>query len=305
MSYFKIPNLYREPDALTLPEKECYAMEKLDGTSAHIGWKSPNIHYFSGGSKYETFKTIFNEASLVRGFEMLFGPEDSVKIYGEAYGAKVQGLSHRYGDQLRFCAFEVQVNGTWLPVPEAQKIVEYLGLEFVHFVKVPCTVEALNAERDKPSVQAERNGMGVQDSEGIIIRPLTERTREDGTRCIWKHKQDRVREMKTPRSLDPDKNKVLEDARAIAEEFVVEERLRHVMDSLAVSYGKTAEDLKIEDTPALIAQMVNDVNTECVGEFVRTKETDRAISKRAAVLFHAHLKSRIFRSSIPGRSSRR
>lgn len=136
--------------------------------------------------------------------------------------------------------------------------------------------------------------MGEQLSEGIIIRPLYERFRPaDASRCIWKHKQDRVREMKTPRSLDPDKNKVLEDARAIAEEFVVEERLRHVMDSLATSYGKTMEDLKIEDTPALIAEMVNDVNAECVGEFVRTKETDRAISKRAAVLFHAHLKSRI------------
>lgn len=293
MSYFKIENLYRNPDALTLPEGECYAMEKLDGTSSNLGYKDSKLSFYSGGSKYETFKAIFDEQALLSALQLLFKPEDSVKIYGEAYGAKVQGLGHRYGDQLRFCAFEVQVNGTWLPVPEAQKIVEYLGLEFVHFVKVPCTVEALNAERDKPSTQAQRNGMGEQLSEGIIIRPLTERTREDGTRCIWKHKQDRVREMKTPRSLDPDKNKVLEDARAIAEEFVVEERLRHVMDSLAVSYGKTSEDLKIEDTPALLAQMVNDVNTECAGEFVRTKETDRAISKRAAVLFHAHLKSRI------------
>ena len=293
MSYFKIPNLYREPDALTLPEKECYAMEKLDGTSAHIGWKSPNIHYFSGGSKYETFKTIFNEASLVRGFEMLFGPEDSVKIYGEAYGAKVQGLSHRYGDQLRFCAFEVQVNGTWLPVPEAQKIVEYLGLEFVHFVKVPCTVEALNAERDKPSVQAERNGMGVQDSEGIIIRPLTERSREDGTRCIWKHKRDREREMKTPRSLDPDKNKVLEDAKAIAEEWVVPERLRHVMDSVAVKLEKAVEDLQIEHTREIIEAMILDIVTEGKGEFVDTKEARQAMGRRAARLFHEHLKERV------------
>lgn len=31
MSYHKIENLYRNPDALTLPEKECYAMEKVDG----------------------------------------------------------------------------------------------------------------------------------------------------------------------------------------------------------------------------------------------------------------------------------
>lgn len=65
------------------------------------------------------------------------------------------------------------------------------------------------------------------------------------------------------------------------------------MDSLAASYGKSTGDLQISDTPALIAEMVNDVNAECSGEFVRTKETDRAISKRAALLFHTHLKARI------------
>ena len=290
MSYFKIENLYRNPDALTLTEGECYAMEKLDGTSSNLGYKDSKLSFYSGGSKYETFKLIFDEQALLSALQLIFKPEDSVKIYGEAYGAKIQGFAHRYGDQLRFCAFEVQVNGVWLPVPEAQKIVEYLGLEFVHYVRIPCTVEALNAERDKPSVQAERNGMGVQDSEGIIIRPLTERFREDGTRCIWKHKRDREREMKTPRSLDPDKNKVLEDARAIAEEWVVERRLDHVMDSVAIKLGMTADELKIEHTKEILNAMVEDVVAEGKGEFVDTKEARQAISKRAAVLFHAHLK---------------
>lgn len=296
MGYFRhMDNLYRNPDALTLPDKECYAIEKLDGTSSHIKWKDGKIHLFSGGAKFETFKELFDEDFIERGFraQTLYDLSQTITVYGEAYGAKVQGLPHRYGDKLKFAAFEVQVGDRWLNVPDAEWFATYLGFEFVHYVKIPCTEAAFNAERDKPSTQAQRNGMGEQLSEGIIIRPLTERYREDGTRCIWKHKQDRVREMKTPRSLDPDKNKVLEDARAIAEEFVVEERLRHVMDALATSYGKTTEDLQIEDTPALIAEMLNDVNAECAGEFVRTKETDRAISKRAAVLFHAHLKSRI------------
>jgi hypothetical protein len=71
LSYFKIENLYRNPDALTLPEKECYAMEKIDGSSANISFKDGQLHFFSGGSKYETFKSIFDEADLIRGFEML------------------------------------------------------------------------------------------------------------------------------------------------------------------------------------------------------------------------------------------
>ena len=293
MSYFKIPNLYRNPDALTLPEGECYAMEKIDGTSAHIKWKDGKVHFFSGGSKFETFKALFDEEALTKRFSEFFNPESTVTIYGEAYGSKIQGFAHRYGNELKFVAFEVNLDGVWLSVQAAEAVVKDLnvGIEFVHYVRIPCTVEALNAERDKPSVQAERNGMGVQDSEGIIIRPLTERFREDGTRCIWKHKRDREREMKTPRSLDPDKNKVLEDARAIAEEWVVENRLRHVMDSVAiVKYGMTPEELKIEHTKDIIEAMVVDVVTEGRGEFVDTKEARQAISKRAAVLFHAHLK---------------
>ena len=294
MGYFPhMANLYRNPDALTLPEGECYAMEKIDGTSAHIKWKDGKVHFFSGGSKFETFKALFDEEALTKRFSEFFNPESTVTIYGEAYGSKIQGFAHRYGNELKFVAFEVNLDGVWLSVQAAEAVVKDLnvGIEFVHYVRIPCTVEALNAERDKPSVQAERNGMGVQDSEGIIIRPLTERFREDGTRCIWKHKRDREREMKTPRSLDPDKNKVLEDARAIAEEWVVENRLRHVMDSVAiVKYGMTPEELKIEHTKDIIEAMVVDVVTEGRGEFVDTKEARQAISKRAAVLFHAHLK---------------
>jgi len=295
LSYHKIENLYRNPDALTLPEKECYAMEKIDGSSAKISFKDGQLHFFSVVAKYVTIKSIFDEADLIRGFEMLPLTENNtpVTVYGEAYGAKIQGFAHRYGDQLRFVAFEVKAGNRWLDVPDAEQVVRWLNLEFVHYVRIPCTVEDFDRERDKPSVQAERNGMGVQDSEGVIIRPLTERFREDGTRCIWKHKRERCREMKTPRSLDPDKNKVLEDAKAIAEEWVVPERLRHVMDSVAVKLEKAVEDLQIEHTKDIIEAMVLDIVTEGKGEFVDTKEARQAIGRRAARLFHEHLKERI------------
>lgn len=287
MGYFRhMDNLYRNPDALTLPEGECYAMEKIDGTSAHIKWKDGKVHFFSGGSKFETFKELFDEGALAKFFldvEERHLANLEVVIYGEAYGAKVQGLPHRYGDKLKFVAFEVHWNDIWLDVPEAERIVNFCGLEFVHYVKIPCTEAAFNAERDKPSTQAQRNGMGEQLSEGIIIRPLTERYREDGTRCIWKHKQDRVREMKTPRSLDPDKNKVLEDARAVAEEFVVKGRIHNARSNFQY------EDWCIENTGKVIDYIVNDVIAECHGEFVDTKETRKAMAKRAAKLFHQDL----------------
>jgi len=65
------------------------------------------------------------------------------------------------------------------------------------------------------------------------------------------------------------------------------------MDSLAVRLGKATEDLQIEDTPELMTEMTNDVVAECSKEFVYTKEVQKAISRRAALLFHAHLKARV------------
>src|SRR3990167_1592959 len=104
MGYMHIENLYKNQEILMF--KQCYAMEKIHGTSAHIAYKDGNVTYFSGGEKHSNFITLFDNNFLLEKFKES-GVGDKV-IYGEAYGGKCQGMSATYDKELRFVAFDVK-----------------------------------------------------------------------------------------------------------------------------------------------------------------------------------------------------
>jgi hypothetical protein len=282
MSYMHILNTYKDQTILLF--RECYALEKLHGTSAHVSWNVHSVGFFAGGESHEKFKALFDEAALVIAFKAL--GHEKVMVYGEAYGGKQQGQSWRYGKSLKFAAFEVRIGEHWLSVPSAADVCQKLGIEFVHYVKVSTDLEALNAERDAPSVQAKRNGIeGDQPREGVVLRPLIEFTRNDGDRVISKHKRDEERETKSTRQVvDPEKLEVLTRAGEIADEWVTPTRLQHVLQKLPQGVG-------MEATRDVIAAMVEDVVREGAGEIADSKEARVAIGKKTAELFKAHLKS--------------
>lgn len=289
MSYFSISNLYKDQSILVL--RECYALEKIHGTSAHISWRDGQLRLSSGGESSSRFAALFDEAELARRFIEL--GHDQVTVFGEAYGGKQQGQSWRYGKSLKFIAFEVRIGDTWLAVPNAADVAAKLGLEFVHYVRIPTDLAAIDRERDAPSEQARRNGIeGDQPREGVILRPLIELTKSNGERIIAKHKRDDERETKTPRHVvDHAKLEVLTRAAAIADEWATATRLAHVLQRLEID-GAT---IGIERTPDVISGMIADVVREGAGEFVDSKEARQAIGRRAAELFHAKLKASLGR----------
>lgn len=278
MAYLDITNLYKEPDILMF--RECYALEKIHGTSAHISWKADTgIHFFAGGEKHEKFIALFNPAALTEKFKSIDGKD--VVIYGEAYGGKQQGMSATYGPMLKFVVFDVKIDDLWLAVPQAEVLTKEFGLEFVHYVKIPADLENINRERDADSVQAKRNGIAEpRMREGVVLRPLIELRKNNGERIIVKHKRDEFMETKTPREVDPAKLKVLEDARAIADEWVTPMRLTHVLDKNPAS--------GMEDTPKVIKAMLEDVKREAAGEVVWSKDVETAIGRATAVLLKRH-----------------
>ena len=150
MGYMHIINLYHKDGQDILMFKECYAMEKIHGSSAHIGWDGTNLTFFSGGESHEQFLKIFDaEAIKAKLLEMGLGAGRKVTVYGEVYGGRCQAMSHTYGKTLKFIAFDVHMDEKcWLDVPKAEGFVKSLGLEFVHYVKVSTDLAALDAERD-------------------------------------------------------------------------------------------------------------------------------------------------------------
>lgn len=312
MGYAHINNLYKDQTILMF--KECYALEKIHGTSAHlqIGWNTVvnqdwGIKFFSGGEKHERFVALFDQAAILAKVREHFQNYQIVTIFGEAYGGKQQGMSDTYGKELKFVAFDVNIfNGNklegphshWLSVPDAKDVAVRLGLDFVHFVKIPTTLEAIDKERDAHSIQAVKNGITTLEApdlshspvivhnpkirEGVVLRPPVEVTLNNGSRIVAKHKRAEFKETATERKvIDPAQQKVLDDADAVANEWVTVERLKHVLDKIP--------DHGMEKMPQILAAMVEDVLREGKGEIVESKAVNKAISKKTALMYKESL----------------
>lgn len=286
MGYLHIDNLYKAEAQTILLFRECYALEKVHGTSAHVRWDGARVHLFPGGEKIDTFSAIFGSdlpcspslELLAARFLEKFG-DQVVTVFGEAYGGKCQGMRATYGDRLRFVAFDVRVGDAWLNVAVAVDVVTVLGLEFVAYRKIGTDLTSIDIERDRPSEQAKRNGIGGdRPTEGVVLRPLVELTDNAGRRVIAKHKREEFRERKTIPDVDPSKREMLERADAIAEEWVTDMRLTHVLDKL----GNPTE---MSATGSVIAAMVEDVCREASGEIVESKAAKKAIGALAAKLY--------------------
>lgn len=294
MSYRHIKNLYASKDILLF--KQCYAMEKLNGTSAHIKYNQAEdkLTFFHGGANRDLFLALFNQEELLAKFRenaKEFIETKNITIYGEAYGGKLQKMAHTYGLNLKFCAFEVQINEEWLSVPRAEKIAQKFGLDFVYYEIIDATEEAINKAMMSDSVQAVKNGMGIGHiREGIVLRPIIEIVHPSVNsggegRILAKHKRPEFAERQnTPKFADPEQLKVFEKANEIAEEWCVGERLLHVLDSLGLT------NPQIEDSNKVINGMIEDVIRESAGEIVESKEARKAIGKKTMKLFKEYLR---------------
>lgn len=309
MGYMHIENLYKNQDILLF--KECYALEKVHGTSAQVdytvamgdvdSWAGPNptgmpekFEFFGGCVKAERFKQIVLEQSpgLLAKIKALDPSPEKITIYGEAYGGSTaSGMSSTYGKDVRFIVFDIQIGDKFLDVPNAAVVTAALGLEFVPWCRIPTTDEAIEAEKMRTSIVSTRRGFNADGSklrEGIVLRPLIEVVKNNGTRVMSKHKhKDFEERMNPPKIEDPNKLQKLTDAKKIADEWVTHMRLEHVL-------GKIPEETQtMQNMKKIIEAMVEDVYREGKGELVESRETTTAIGARTAKLFKEFEEERI------------
>lgn len=283
MGYQHIDNLYKNQDILLF--KECYVSEKIHGTSAHVRWQDNQIHFFSGGECNQKFSNLFDIPELKEKFQAL--DIDHFVIYGEAYGGKQQGMRKTYGDDLKFIVFEVKIGDCWLDMYSADKFASGLGFEFIWYTRCKTDIKELNEARDWESVQAYRNGLGDNHkSEGIVIRPIIEVTKNNGKRIIAKHKRADFSETKTPREVNSADLEILSQIKDICIEWVTENRLSNILSHIE-------GELDIKMIPELINLMVEDVLREGEGEIVKSKLLVKAISRETALMVKRRLNANI------------
>ena len=152
--------------------------------------------------------------------------------------------------------------------------------------EIDATIEAIDAARDADSIVAQRRGVvEPRRREGVVLRPLIELTRNNGSRVIVKHRRDEFveRQNQPAPTVDAARLRVLAAADAIAFEWVVPRRLEHVLQQL------DPPATTIRDTGRVTRAMVDDVVREAEGEIIDSKEARSAIGRKAAELFHNHL----------------
>lgn len=294
MGYKKIDNLYKNQTILMF--KECYAMEKIHGTSANISYCSQieKINYFAGGSSQMLFIGLFDNDKLIKTFkEMLV---DKITIYGESFGGKCQGMSASYGKEQSFVAFEVKIGDTWLSVPNAEDMCNKLEIPFMPYKRIPCTLTAIDVERDRDSIIGkQKTGKDGIIREGVVLRPIQEFSFQNNRGGVIraKHKRDEFMEMRTKRKVsdDPEKMIVLNKADEIALEWVTEMRLKHVLDKLP-----DVHDMR--STQIVMEAMIEDVLIESTDEIVDSKEARRAIGTRTAKLLKQYFINKLKEMSV-------
>jgi hypothetical protein len=285
MGYAHIKNLYQDKTVLLF--KEVWATEKIHGTTAWILYDQDlypdTLHYHHGGGPREHFIPLFDERRIYEYLKENFGNKH-IRLHGEYYGGKINKQRHRYGDY-GFILFEIRVGDVFLSFDKVQIIGGKLGLDVVDGVIVPATVEALDRERDRPSVLAMKRGIGdTIEREGIVIHPLIELTKNNGERVIAKHKGERFMETATPRDISPEKLLVLEEAEAIAFEWVTPMRLEHVLDAFP--------DAELKELPFIIRAMQDDIIKESIGEIKWPDGGMKAVSRRTVELFKDWMRTR-------------
>lgn len=295
MAYRKIPNLYK--DQRILEFKEVYSLEKIHGTSTHISWKDGNLSFYSGGIQpHEDFVALFDTSRLASTLQEL--GHSNITVYGEGYGGKCQKMRDTYGEGYKFCAFEVKIGDYWLDVPNAYDVAhEQLGLDFVAYKRVIADIDVLDEERRAPSIQSQKCGCGEKLREGIVLRPPFEVTLNNGDRLLAKHKNKEFQEREnqpSPKDIDPDKIERMKESQTIADEWVNEMRLAHVLDQ--IRSASLVDNLTIEDTGKVIHMMTKDIFTEAESEIEGDeKAIKKAIGSKTAEVYHRWLESTLER----------
>ena len=108
----------------------------------------------------------------------------------------------------------------------------------------------------------------------------------NGERVICKYKPDEQIETKTKREINPEQLKILEDAKAISEEWAVNLRLEHILQ-------KFPNDVNMESMGDIIKAMIEDVYREGKGEIIESKEASKAIGQKTVQLFKQKLQNRL------------
>ena len=163
--------------------------EKIDGTNIRIMWDGHRITYGGRTERANIPAHLMNKLLELFGneeteqlFEQIFG-EKEVILFGEGYGAKIQGVGGLYRSDVSFILFDVMINGNYQSRDTVVDVARQFNLEIVPIIFEGTLDEGVAYVRTKPM-----STIGTAPMEGLVARPKVELQDRYGNRLIVKIK---------------------------------------------------------------------------------------------------------------------
>ena len=181
---------YSEPEFEYLADNIWEFTEKVDGTNIRISIKDQRLRV-QGRTDNAQIPTFLLD-TLMDLFDLdlladVFDYEnivDSVCLYGEGYGAKIQKGGGNYkSDGTSFVLFDVRVGNWWLKREDIEFIAEQLKIDVV-----PIIGRGTISDMVKLAESGIISEWGDFVAEGIVARPIVDLAARSGRRIITKVK---------------------------------------------------------------------------------------------------------------------
>jgi ATP-dependent RNA circularization protein (DNA/RNA ligase family) len=173
---------YAQREFEFLKDVEWVWTEKVDGTNIRVMWDGAKVTF---GGKTDNAQI---PATLVQRLIELFpdgkfAGKEPMCLYGEGYGAKIQGCGGNYRQDQSFVLFDVRVGDLWLQREQVEEVAKEFGIDVVPIVGSGSLDEAIEFCKS-----GYKSAWGDFKAEGIVLRPRVELKTRSGERVITKLK---------------------------------------------------------------------------------------------------------------------
>jgi len=183
-----IEGQYSLPEFELLKDIDWVWTEKVDGTNIRIKWTKGNRVMFGGRTDNASIPTFLiaklQELFPQEIFEKNITKTDTLCLFGEGYGAKIQKGGGKYNPNgVDFVLFDVKVDDWWLKREDVCEIADYLNIKTVPIIKIGTLQQSIEFAKS-----GYKSNWGDFEAEGIVLKPKIDLFNRKGNRIITKVK---------------------------------------------------------------------------------------------------------------------
>jgi ATP-dependent RNA circularization protein (DNA/RNA ligase family) len=174
------------PEFEYLANNQWIFTEKIDGTNIRIIWDGFNLEIKGRTDRAEIPKFLLaklNDIFTIEKFKQFY-QEQPIILYGEGYGARIQGSGGNYiKDGVDFILFDVRIGNWWLKREGIEEVAEILDLKTVPIIGEGTLYDGINLIK-----KGLKSQWGDFLAEGVVAKTKLDLLARNGKRIITKIK---------------------------------------------------------------------------------------------------------------------